>query len=131
MAGVYGDFLAYFSELFETFDVYRQTPDTVSGYTVEPVRKMRGIRQTNDTYLSAGKPKTLPVVNVTSSYILWSEEPVDVATEFVMIDGRMHRPVSTSRLAVEGGFYETQLDAVAGNDGTNDMTPELAGGRFA
>lgn len=130
MAGVYGEFLGFFPELFEDFEVYRHDADVVSGYRLEYARTVRGIRQSNDAKATGWGPKTLPLVNVESSYILWTYEPVDMATEFVRIDGRMHRPMSESRFVLEGGFYETRLDMVAGNDGTKGSTPELSGGKF-
>lgn len=130
MPGVYGEFLAFFSELFEEFEVYRQSPDIVSGYALMPTRKIIGIRQTNDRKMSGWGPRNLSVLNPESSFMLWTYEPIDMANEFVKIDGKMHRPVKDSAFVREGGFYETVLDMVSGNDGTNEQTPELAKGRF-
>lgn len=128
--GIYGDFLGYFSELFEDFEVFTQTPDTVSGYSLSPARTVRGIRQSNDTSMTGNRPKTLPVVNITPSFMLWTYEPIDMATEFVRIDGRMFRAVKEGLFNREGGFYETVLEALAGNDGTKSFSPELTEGVF-
>lgn len=130
MAGIYGEFLAFFSELFEDFGVYRHEDDTVSGYSLEKVGTVRGIRQSESYKASAGAPRTVPVLNVGAKYWLWTYGPVDMAREFVEIDGRMFRPVTESVFVREGGFYETVLELVVGNDGTKDMTPELAEGTY-
>lgn len=130
MPGVYGEFLGFFSELFEDFEVVRHEDDVVSGYRLGPSRTVRGIRQSESYRIDGGKPKTLPTINVGAKYWLWTYSEIDIASEFVRIDGRIFRPVSESMFVREGGFYETALELVAGNDGTKDMTPELAEGEF-
>lgn len=130
MGGVYGDFLSFFSELFETFDVFSQSPDIVSGYSVKPSRFVQGIRQTDDTKLKDWGPHTLHVVNVASAFVLWTYEPFDLTSEFVRIDGKMYRPTKESLFQREGGFYETRVEAVVGNDGFDRKSPELYGGRY-
>lgn len=130
MGGVYGDFLSFFPELFEDFDVFSQKPDVVSGYEVKPLRTVRGIKQSDDSKLKDWGPHTLHVVNVASAFILWTYEPFDIVNEFVRIDGKMYRPTKESFFQREGGFYETRVEAVAGNDGVNRTTPELYGGRY-
>lgn len=130
MAGVYGEFLAFFSELFEDFEVYRQQPDVVSGYTLGHSRSVRGIRQTNGLAVEGGKPKTLAVLNIAVSYMLWTYEPFSVSDEFVKIDGRIFRPIAESAFIREGGFYETKFESLSGNDGTKTDVIEVTQGVY-
>lgn len=130
MAGVYGEFLGFFPELFEQFRVFKQEPDVVSGYKLEYHRTVQGVRQTNNIYVDENRKKQLPLMDIVLSYWLWTYDKIDPATEFVEIDGKMFRPMSESLFNREGGFYETRLDSVVGNDGTKDETPELTEGKF-
>lgn len=130
MAGVYGEFLGFYSELFEDFEVYKQTPDNVSGYTLTFSKKIRGIKQSNDVYTSKDKYKSIPVLDIGRGYWLWTYEKIELKDEFVKIDGKYYRPMNTSEFNREGGFYETRLEMVVGNDGTKNLTPPLAEGEF-
>ena len=59
-------------------------------------------------------------------YTFWSYTKLDIATEFVKIDDEYYRPMKTAQFNREGGFWETVLEKVVGNDGTKNETPELA-----
>lgn len=130
MGGVYGEFIAFFPELFESFKIYGQEPDLVSGYRLKYLRTVSGIRQTSGLEIDRDRKKNLPTMDVVNSYTLWTYEKIDPASEFIEIDGRMFRPMSESLFSREGGFYQTELESVVGNDGTKAETPEIAGGEF-
>lgn len=132
MPGIYGEFLGFFSELYETFKVYKQTPDVVSGYSLEFSRNVTGIRQSISQGIvdkKSGRMKhEVQVMDIGSSYTLWTQERIDPATEFVEIDGSMYRPMTASVFNREGGFYEITVDMIVGNDGTKNEEAELAEG---
>jgi hypothetical protein len=131
MGGVYGEFLAYFSELFEDFKVYKQIPKVASGYALEYSRAVTGIRQSDGVYvIQKNRKHTANTMGIGAAYTLWTYERIDPATEFVEIDGRMFRPMKSPDFSREGGFWETALEAVEGNDGSQNDNMELAGGTF-
>ena len=126
MSGVYGEFLGFFPELFEMFEIYTHEDDRVSGYTLTFEKRIQGIRQTTNEYIDTKRAKELPLLDIGQRYTFWSYEKLDIATEFVKIDGEMYRPMKVSQFNREGGYWETVIEKVVGNDGTNDYTPELA-----
>ena len=126
MAGVYGEFLGFFPELFETFQIYTHEDDRVSGYKLTPKKKITGIRQTTNEYVDTKRAKELPLLDIGQRYTFWSTEKLDIATEFIEVDGEMYRPMKIAQFNREGGFWETVIEKVVGNDGTKDYTPELA-----
>ena len=130
MAGVYGEFIGFFPELFESFDVYKQTPDAASGYKLSKDRTISGIRQSVARGIDEYRKRQLLVMDIKESYWFWSYDRLDPATELVEMDGRMFRPMSESLFNREGGFYETRLDALVGNDGTKNYSAPLAKGVF-
>ena len=125
MGGVYGEFLGFFSELFEIFEVYNHEDDRVSGYTLTLKRHIKGIRQTTNEYIDMKRAKELPLLDIGQRYTFWSDTKLDIATEFVLIDGEYYRPMKTAQFNREGGFWETVIEKVVGNDGTKNETPEL------
>ena len=130
MAGVYGEFLGFFPELFEEFNIYTHEDDRVSGYKLTFEKKITGIRQTTNEYIDTKRAKELPLLDIVQRYTFWSYEKLDIATEFVAIDEEMYRPMKVAQFNREGGFWETMLEKVVGNDGTNNETPELEEGEF-
>ena len=130
MGGVYGEFLGFFSELFEIFEVYTHVDSRVSGYDLTFEKNIKGIRQSTNEYVDTKRAKELPLLDIGQRYTFWSYEKLDVATEFVKIDGEMYRPMKIAQFNREGGFWETVIEKVVGNDGTNDYTPELEEGTF-
>lgn len=130
MAGVYGEFLGFFPELFEEFLVYTHEDDRVSGYELTFEKKIKGIRQTTNEYIDMKRAKELPLLDIGQRYTFWSYTKLDIATEFVKIDGDMYRPMKVAQFNREGGFWETVLEKVVGNDGTETETPELEEGNF-
>ena len=126
MGGAYGEFLGFFPELFETFEIYTHEDDRVSGYTLNFEKKIQGIRQTTNEYIDMKRAKELPLLDIGQRYTFWSYTKLDIATEFVKIDDEYYRPMKTAQFNREGGFWETVLEKVVGNDGTKNETPELA-----
>ena len=130
MAGVYGEFLGFFPELFEMFSVYTHEDNRVSGYDLTFEKKIKGIRQTTNEYIDMKRAKELPLLDIGQRYTFWSYTKLDIATEFVEIDGEMYRPMKVAQFNREGGFWETVVEKVVGNDGTEMTTPELTEGDF-
>lgn len=130
MGGVYGEFLASFSELFEDFKIYKQKPKVASGYNLEYSRTERGIRQSVAQKVVDKTKQRASLMDISDEWTLWTYNKIDPATEFVEIDGRMCRPMSNSKFNREGGFYEITVEALVGNDGTQNENEELDGGRF-
>lgn len=130
MGGVYGEFLGFFPELFEIFEVYTHVDSRVSGYDLTFEKKIKGIRQSTNEYIDMKRAKELPLLDIGQRYTFWSYEKLDIATEFVKVDGEMYRPMKIAQFNREGGFWETVIEKVVGNDGTNDYTPELEKGTF-
>lgn len=130
MAGVYGEFLGFFPELFETFEIYTHKDDRVSGYELTFEKKIQGIRQTTNEYIDMKRAKELPLLDIGQRYTFWSYEKLDITTEFIKVDGEMYRPMKIAQFNREGGFWETVIEKVVGNDGTERTTPELTDGVF-
>lgn len=130
MAGVYGEFLAYFSELMESFKVYKQTPLVTSGYKLEYSHTVRGVRQNDSDGIIDKSKRVNLVMDVGSCYTLWTYEKIDPATDFVEIDGDMYRPMSSSAFNREGGFYVIKVEMLVGNDGRKNDNAEISGGEF-
>jgi hypothetical protein len=126
MGGAYGEFLGFFPELIETFEIYTHEDDRVSGYKLTFEKKIQGIRQTTNEYIDMKRAKELPLLDIGQRYTFWSYTKLDIATEFVKIDDEYYRPMKTAQFNREGGFWETVLEKVVGNDGTKNETPELA-----
>ena len=130
MGGVYGEFLASFSELFEDFKIYKQKPKVASGYDLEFSRTERGIRQSVAQTIVDKTKKRAGVMDIGEEWTLWTYNKIDPATEFVEIDGRMFRPMSNSKFNREGGFYEMTVEALVGNDGSQNDNEDLEDGTF-
>lgn len=130
MGGVYGEFLGFYSELFEDFEIYKNSPDIASGYDLVFEKRIRAVKQSVDEYINLNKYKSIATLDVGNKYYFWSYEKLRVADEFVKIDGNMYRPMKEAIFNREGGFYETVIEMVVGNDGTKDYTPELDEGTF-
>ena len=130
MGGVYGEFLGYFSELQEDFRVFKQNPKVTSGYDLTFARKVRGIRQSVNRGFDTKTRNSVPVLNITNTYYFWSEDKLDIATEFLEIDGEMYRPMKQPMFNREGGFWENVVEQVVGNDGTEREESDLEEGTF-
>lgn len=130
MGGVYGDFLAFFSELEEEFKVYRYETRRDSGYNLTYSRTISAVRQSVAAKVDEKRYKQLAVLDIEKSYIIWTRECVRLEEEFVEIDGRMYRAMNQPDFNIEGGFWETRVNMIVGNDGTKRESPELDGGVF-
>ena len=114
----------------EVFEIYTHEDDRVSGYDLTFEKKIQGIRQSTNEYIDMKRAKELPVLDIGQRYTFWSYEKLDIATEFVKVDGEMYRPMKVAQYNREGGFWETVIEKVIGNDGTERETPELEEGSF-
>ncbi len=125
-----GEFLGFFSELFETFEVYTHEDSRVSGYELTFEKRIQGIRQSTNEYIDMKRAKELPVLDIGQRYTFWSYEKLDIATEFIKVDGELYRPMKIAQFNREGGFWETVIEKVVGNNGTERESPELEQGSF-
>lgn len=130
MGGVYGEFLGFFPELMETFDVYKYKTLRDSGYDLAFSRKINAIRQSRKANIDEYRYKQLPLMDIEKSYYIWTSQKLQLEDEFIKIDGELYRPMETSTFVREGGFWETRVDKIIGNDGTKENDDDIIGGDF-
>ena len=130
MGGVYSEFIGFFPELFENFKIYKYKTRTVSGYDLTYDRTIRAIKQTVWQAIDATNRNKLPVLSIGNQFYFWAYEKVDIATEFIEIDGKMFRLVKQAAFNREGGYWETVIEQVVGNDGTERDEPEIVEGTW-
>ena len=119
MGGCYGEFLGFFPELMETFEVYKYKTLRDSGYDLKFSRKINAIRQSRKANIDEYRYKQLPIMDIEKSYYIWTSQKLVLEDEFIKIDD-----------VREGGFWETRVDKVIGNDGTKENDDEIIGGDF-
>ena len=130
MGGVYGEFLGFFPELMEPFDVYKYKTRRDSGYDLTFSRKLNAIKQTRKANVDEYRYKQLPVMDIEKSYYMWTSQKLHMEEEFVEIDGELYRQMETSTFVREGGFWETRVDKIIGNDGRKENDDDIIGGNF-
>ena len=126
MSGVYGEFIGFFSELFEDFKIFKHEDDRISGYKLTFDRKIRAIKQTYNEAVDTKRYKELPILDIVQKWAFWCYEKLNIVDEFVEIDGEIYRPMTNAHYNREGGFWEYTLEKVIGNDGTKEVSPELS-----
>ena len=67
-------------------------------------------------------------MSIGKQYYFWAYEKIDIATEFIEIEGEMYRLMKQAAFNREGGYWETVIEQVVGNDGTERQEPELDDG---
>ena len=130
MGGCYGEFLGFFSELMETFDVYKYKTRRDSGYDLSFSRKLNAIKQSRKANVDEYRYKQLPIMDIEKSYYMWTSQKLQMEDEFIEIDGELYRQMETSTFVREGGFWETRFDKIIGNDGRKENDDEIIGGSF-
>ena len=130
MSGVYGEFLGFFPELMEPFDVYKYKTRRDSGYDLTFSRTINAIKQSRKANVDEYRYKQLPVMDVEKSYYMWTSQKLQIENEFIQIDGELYRQMETSTFVREGGFWETRVDKIIGNDGRKENDDEIIGGSF-
>lgn len=130
MGGVYGEFLGFFPELMETYDVYKYKTRRDSGYDLTFSRKLNAIKQSRKSNVDEFRYKQLPVMDIEKSYYMWTSQKLQMEDEFVEIDGELYRQMETSVFVREGGFWETRVDKIIGNDGRKENDDDIIGGDF-
>lgn len=130
MSGVYGEFLGFFPELMEPFDVYKYKTRRDSGYDLSFSRKINAIKQSRKANVDEYRYKQLPIMNIEKSYYMWTSQKLQMEDEFIQIDGELYRQMETSTFVREGGFWETRVDKIIGNDGRKENDDEIIGGSF-
>lgn len=61
---------------------------------------------------------------------MWTSQKLQIENEFIQIDGELYRQMETSTFVREGGFWETRVDKIIGNDGTKKNDDDIIGGDF-
>lgn len=130
MGGVYGEFLGFFPELMETYDVYKYKTRRDSGYDLTFSRKLNAIKQSRKSNVDEFRYKQLPVMDIVKSYYMWTSQKLQIEDEFVEIDGELYRQMETSVFVREGGFWETIVEKIIGNDGRKENDDDIIGGDF-
>lgn len=130
MGGVYGEYLGFFTELMEPFDVYKYKTRRDSGYDLTFSRKINAIKQSLKVNIDEFRYKQLPVIDIEKSYYMWTSQNLQMEDEFVEIDGELYRQMETSVFVREGGFWETRVDKIIGNDGRKENDDDIIGGDF-
>lgn len=130
MGGVYGEFLGFFSELFEQFKIYKYETDRQSGYKLDYEKTITGILQSVSNRVDTNRYKQLPTFDNINRYCLWTSIKLDIYSEFVEIEGRMYRLMNEAKFNKEGGFWENYIENIVGNDGTMTVTPGVIQGSF-
>ena len=125
-----GEFLGFFTELMEPFDVYKYKTRRDSGYDLTFSRKINAIRQSRKANIDEFRYKQLPVMDIEKSYYVWTSQKLVLENEFIKIDEEYYRPMETSVFVREGGFWETRVDKIIGNDGTKENDDDIIGGDF-
>lgn len=130
MGGCYGEFLGFFPELMEPFDVYKYKTRRDSGYDLTFSRKINAIKQSRKASVDEYRYKQLPVMDIEKSYYMWTSQKLQMEDEFIQIEGELYRQMETSVFVREGGFWETRVDKIIGNDGRKENDDEIIGGSF-
>lgn len=125
-----GEFLGFFPELMEPFDVYKYKTRRDSGYDLTFSRTINAIKQSRKASIDEYRYKQLPVMDIEKSYYMWTSQKLQIENEFIQIDGELYRQMETSTFVREGGFWETRVDKVIGNDGRKENDDEIIGGDF-
>ena len=81
-----GEFLGFFPELMETFEVYKYKTLRDSGYELTFSRKINAIRQSRKANVDEYRYKQLPVMDIEKSYYVWTSQKLVLEDEFVKID---------------------------------------------
>jgi hypothetical protein len=61
---------------------------------------------------------------------MWTSQKLQIENEFIQIDGELYRQMETSTFVREGGFWETRVDKIIGNDGRKENDDDIIGGDF-
>ena len=130
MSGVYGEFLGFFPELMETYDIYKYKTRRDSGYDLSFSRKLNAIKQSRKANVDEYRYKQLPIMDIEKSYYMWTSQKLQMEDEFIEIDGELYRQMETSAFVREGGFWETRVDKIIGNDGRKENDDDIIGGTF-
>lgn len=130
MGGVYGEFLGFFPELMETFKAYNYKTRRDSGYDLTFSRNINAIKQSRKANVDEYRYKQLPVMDIEKSYYMWTSQKLQMENEFIEIDGELYRQMETSTFVREGGFWETRVDKIIGNDGRKENDDDIIGGSF-
>jgi hypothetical protein len=69
-------------------------------------------------------------MDIEKSYYIWTSQKLVLEDEFIKIDDELYRPMESSTFVREGGFWETRVDKIIGNDGTKENDDDIIGGDF-
>ena len=127
MIGVYGDMLAFFSELFEDFVTFTMQPKPVAGFNPrQNERTISGVFQ----FVKSGDIQFEAKTSVDVSYpTFWTYEKLEKDSYLLHPDGTMYRRVKPNDWTKQGSFYVYIMESVAGVDGRQSPNPVVDGGK--
>ena len=133
MAGVYGDSLLYFSELYIDVSYYNQIAKIGAGYTPDGTPTIiRVIRQTGKGFklsdvMKTGSENISSVLNKIDNNQIWYESRLEIGWFIGMTNG-VYRIKEELDWLIEAGFYGYTLEKIIGNDGTTETTLPVQSG---
>ena len=136
--GVYGDFLAVFSELMEEYPIVKCTPNIGAGYDTTPIGKIQGYIQDGESGLNvrdnysrhaASSGSASGVVSQFNVCYLYTREPIELYGNFLMYKGSPYRPLTDSDYRKEGDLVVTELHKVVGTT-ANEKPLDIVKGVF-
>lgn len=133
MAGVYGDSLLFFPELFIDVSYFNQLPKIGAGYTAEGTpTTIRIIRQTGRGYrlsdvMKTGSENISSVLNKIDENQVWYDQRLNIGW-FILLGGLVYRLVEELDWLLESGFYGYSIEKVVGNNGVTETTLPIQSG---
>jgi hypothetical protein len=120
MAGVHGDQLAYFTELFSSYEVFTMVPKIGGGFISKtPVAIVWAYLSRN----KGGKEGVVTELRTENQQAtFWCEEDIPKGTiaqgMYVADDGELYQFILDNAFTREGGFARHTLQLVTGNNGS-------------
>ena len=127
MAGIYGNQLVFFSELFRYYDYFKMSPKPVASYTKrESLGKVKGVFQ----YMKRGElvreHETLADVDIPT---FWTRNTLTNGN-FIEVEGEVLRIVNKTSWKFEGNFNIYILETVVGDTDTQTQHEDFNYGRY-
>lgn len=133
MAGIYGSFLAYFSELFQDVEFFEQEPDIGAGYKERKTIGVYPVIIQADVGSSIAGPAgrlsahhTWRSLDVINNAVMWCDSDTPMKIGWFLyhpIDNRVYRVASDLEYNREGGFTCWGITKLTGD--TGDMKGRL------
>jgi len=129
MAGIYGDQLAFFTELMESHEVFTMQPLSVGGFT--PRKKYADVYAyfTRNIGGDAGVPDETFTPYDKASFFVFDELPAGLIKQglYLEVEGTLYKFIHDDTYVKEAGFVAHRLELVPGptdqqveNEGVNE-----------